>query len=72
MVPAMNEWLRSSVPARIQLVQDLWHSIASDADSVALTQAQRDELDRRLEAHRRDPDAALPWADVRARLLGGQ
>ena len=32
---------------RLALIGELWESL--DADSVALTQAQKDELDRRLE-----------------------
>lgn len=70
MSPVMSDLLRLSVPERIQLVQDLWDSIAADESAVALTDAQRAELDRRLDAHRRDPDAARPWAEVKARLLG--
>ncbi len=36
---------------RIQLVEDLWDSIASDQGVLPLTDAQRVELDRRLEAN---------------------
>ncbi len=39
---------------RIQLVEDLWDSIASDQGVLPLTDAQRVELDRRLDAY--DPD----------------
>ena len=39
---------------RIQLVEDLWDSIASDQGVLPLTDAQRIELDRRLDAY--DPD----------------
>ena len=36
---------------RLRLVEDLWDSIAAEAEALALTDAQRKELDRRLEAH---------------------
>jgi putative addiction module component (TIGR02574 family) len=39
---------------RIQLVEDLWDSIASDQGVLPLTDAQKVELDRRLDAY--DPD----------------
>jgi putative addiction module component (TIGR02574 family) len=68
----MSELLRLSVPERLQLVQDLWDSIAADASAVSLTDAQREEIDRRLDAHRRDPDAAIPWPEARARILGSR
>jgi len=36
-----------------------------------LTDAQRAELDRRLQAHRDDPSAAIPWEVFRKELLEG-
>jgi len=33
-----------------------------------LTEAQRDEIDRRMADHERDPSSARTWDDVRARL----
>ncbi|MDP2182759.1 MAG: addiction module protein [Actinomycetota bacterium] len=55
-----------SVPERIQLVEDLWDSIAASEDDVPVTAAQRDELDRRIEAHRLNPQPATPWSEARA------
>jgi putative addiction module component (TIGR02574 family) len=37
-------------------------------DLVDLTAEQREEIDRRLTEHDRDPDSAIPWEEVRARL----
>jgi putative addiction module component (TIGR02574 family) len=59
-----------STPEKIEYVQRLWERIAEDADSDELTDEQRDELDRRLEAHRKNPEEAVPWDDVRKRLRG--
>ena len=39
---------------RIKLVEDLWDSIASDQQALALTTEQRAELDRRLDAYEFD------------------
>ena len=50
-----------SVAERIRLVQDLWDHIASHPDDVPLTPAQRDELDRRLDDHRANPDNVVDW-----------
>lgn len=57
-----------STPEKIEYVQKLWERIAQDADAVELTDEQRDELDRRLEAHRQNPEDAVSWAEVRNRL----
>jgi putative addiction module component (TIGR02574 family) len=39
---------------RIKLVEDLWDSIASDQGSLSLTDAQRAELDKRLDDYESD------------------
>lgn len=57
---------------RIQHVQALWDRIAEHPEDVPVTQAQRDELDRRLAAHRADPDAAVPWEEVKHDILQRQ
>jgi putative addiction module component (TIGR02574 family) len=58
-----------TVAERIQLVEDLWDSIADAPEILELSEAQRLELDRRLEAHRANPDAAIPWETLRRELL---
>jgi len=52
---------------RILYVQDLWDRIAEEPEGVPLSEAQRAELRRRVERHRADPDAAVPWEQVLAR-----
>ena len=54
---------------RLELVQEIWDSIAAEDGTMPLSQAQRDELDRRLAAHRANPSAAIPWEDVEAEAL---
>ncbi len=59
-----------SVSERIQLVEDIWDSIADESpDAFPLSEAQKAELYRRLNAHRTDPGTAIPWEQVRARLF---
>ena len=58
---------------RIELVEDIWDSIAEEtAVSVPLSVEQRAELHRRLAAHQADPSSSLPWEQVRASLFKGQ
>jgi putative addiction module component (TIGR02574 family) len=54
------------------LVEDIWDSIAADADAEALplTEAERALLDERLADLRDTPEAGRPWAEVRAEILG--
>ena len=63
--------LKLSISDRIQLVGDIWDSIATVPESVSLTAAQREELDRRLEDYRQHPDEGSPWEEVRSRILAG-
>lgn len=56
-----------SVDERIQLVQAIWDGIAAEQAQPVLTDAQKQELDRRLAAHEAHPHDAIPWEDVKAR-----
>jgi putative addiction module component (TIGR02574 family) len=60
--------LNLSVSERIQLVQDIWDSIAEVPDSVPLTDEQKAELDRRLDSYHMNPNAGSPWSVVRERF----
>ncbi len=60
--------LNLSVSERIQLVEDIWDSIAQAPESIELSEAQRMELDKRLDAYRRDPGQGSPWEVVRGRI----
>lgn len=60
--------LNLSVPERIQLVEDIWDTIAEVPEEVALTDEQKAELDRRLVAYHQNPDEGSPWETVRERI----
>lgn len=63
--------LALSVAERILLVQDIWDSIASLPEAVPLTDAQRRELETRLQAYHQDPAAGSPWDQVKTHILRG-
>ncbi len=54
---------------RIQLAEDIWDSIIAAPEALPLTRAQKRELDRRLAAYHKNPEAGSPWADVKKRIL---
>ncbi len=60
------------IDQRIQLVEDLWDSIAQEKAVLAITQDQKAELDLRLKAYTLDGnqglDAKLVLADIRKQL----
>ncbi len=57
-----------SIAERIQLAEDLWDSILERQDELPLTDAQKEELDRRLERYQQDPTAGSAWETVKQRL----
>ena len=59
--------LNLSIAERIELIGDLWDSMAEVPEAITLTDAQRAELDRRLDAYHQDPTAGDPWP-VRDRI----
>lgn len=65
----LPEILKLSVSERIQLVEDIWDSIAAEPDAVPLTDEQRAELDRRLTDSETNPGVGTPWNEVKTRLL---
>jgi putative addiction module component (TIGR02574 family) len=64
----VSKFLQLSLSERIQLVEDLWDSIASAPESIDLTEDQRKELDRRLEAYHKHPTAGSPWEMLKKSL----
>ena len=63
----MNPTLRDlSIEQRMRLVEELWDSIAADQAALPLTEEQRAELDRRLDAFEADGDLGRPATDVLA------
>ena len=60
---------RLSVQERLALVHAIWDSIAADSEATPLTETQIQEIDRRLAAHRANPQAAIPWEQIEAEAL---
>jgi len=56
---------RLSIAERIQLVEDIWDSIAATPDALPLTEAQRQELDCRLDAMQQSPQEEVTWLERR-------
>jgi putative addiction module component (TIGR02574 family) len=60
---------RLNVEDRIALVQAIWDSIAAQPHPPLLTEAQRQELQRRLEDHEANPNEVVPWEQIKAEAL---
>ncbi|MBV6624338.1 MAG: addiction module protein [Rivularia sp. (in: Bacteria)] len=57
-----------SVAERIQLAEDLWDSILEQQEEFPLSEAQKQELNKRLENYRKNPTSGSSWEEVKKRL----
>ncbi|MCL0051757.1 addiction module protein [Thermodesulfovibrionales bacterium] len=65
----VTDTLGLSIPERIQLVEDIWDTIAVEADSVELTEEEKKIIDGRLEAYHQNPNLGSPWGEVFERIV---
>ena len=57
-----------SAEERLRLLEELWDSLSATPEAVPLTNAQREELDRRLDELDRDGPLGIPWEEVLRRI----
>ena len=57
------------VAERVALVEQIWESIVEDEADFQLTDAQKAELDRRLERRDSSTSRGADWADVKRSIL---
>jgi len=63
-----QEILKLSVAERIQLLEDLWDSIASTPERLPVTDAQKAELDRRRQRFDQGATTVRTWEEVKKNL----
>jgi putative addiction module component (TIGR02574 family) len=64
----LSEILRLPLEERIDVVQEIWDSVAADTEAVPLTPEQAEELDRRLAEHEQNPDDVVEWSVAEKRI----
>jgi putative addiction module component (TIGR02574 family) len=64
----LDEIRKLSLAERIQLVEDVWDSIAAESEELQIPESHRAELARRREEHHRSPEDVVPWEEVRRQL----
>lgn len=53
---------------RLRLLDELWESLRATPEAIPGTDAQREELDRRLDELDRDGPVGIPWDEVIRRI----
>jgi len=69
MTTQLQELRSLPISERVQLVEDLWDSIAQDASEITLAQDQIDLLDKRLDAVDKNPREGTPWEIAKQRII---
>jgi len=64
-----TDTLNLSIPERIQLVEDIWDTIAAGADQVELTEEEKKLVDERLKMYHQNPNLGSPWEDIFNRIV---
>ena len=57
-----------SAEERLRLLEELWESLSVTPEAIPLTNAQSEELDRRLDELDRDGPLGIPWEEVLRRI----
>ena len=63
-----EELFKLTAAERLELVEELWDSIADEDKALELTDEQREDLERRLAEADADPAGGSPWEEVRERI----
>jgi putative addiction module component (TIGR02574 family) len=70
MTTSISNYKELPISERIQLVEDIWDSIAEEKlNNLQLSAEEGNELRRRLAAHQADPSSGIPWEQVRTALF---
>ena len=57
---------------KFALALELWDELSSNPDEMPVTEDQLNELDRRFEEYRQEPDKVVTWEEAKARILSGR
>ena len=68
----LSQLLKLPAGDRAELAMALWESLSDQEreEELVFTEEQAAELDRRWAEHLANPDSAVPWSEVRRKLLG--
>jgi putative addiction module component (TIGR02574 family) len=66
-IPEVN---RLTPAQKLLLVSELWDDLAAHPSEIPVSRERIAELDRRMEAYRRDPSQVTSWEAIQQRILG--
>ena len=69
MKPSIAETLELPISERIEIVAEIWESIAKNPEDIEISGSTRELLRKRLSEHKADPGDGSPWEEVKGRIL---
>ncbi len=66
----MADFQNLSIPERLELIEQIWDSIAKDADHIVMTTAQQQHLEEQLESFYAGPEPGQPVSETVEALRG--
>jgi putative addiction module component (TIGR02574 family) len=61
-----------STADKFTLAVELWDELSSKPEEIPVTEEQLNELDRRYEQYRRDPDKVATWEEAKGKILSSR
>ena len=58
-----------TVAERLQLIEEIWNSISHDESEIALTSAQQEEIERRLESYTDIKNQGKSWQEIKQKFV---
>jgi putative addiction module component (TIGR02574 family) len=66
------ELQKLSAVDKFALAVELWDELSSNPEEIPVTEGQLNELDRRFEEYRCNPDRVVPWEQAKAKILSSR
>jgi putative addiction module component (TIGR02574 family) len=66
--PLSEQIMPLTVAERLQLIEEIWNSISHDESEIALTSAQQEEIERRLESYTDIKNQGKSWQEIKQKM----
>lgn len=72
MNPEFTQVFELTFPEKLQLLEDLWDSIAQTPEQILVLDWQKEELAKRKAAYLQNPDSGSSWEAAKERIRNRQ
>ena len=63
------ELQKLSTADKFALAVELWDELSTSSEEIPVTEEQLNELERRFDQYRRDPNKVITWEEAKAKIL---